>query len=273
MTRMKRLLITGAAGGIGQEARESLSSLAETIRLSDLTDLGSARPHEEIMLADLADEAAVAEVVEGCDGILHLGGVSTEAPIDPILNANVRGVYNLYEAARANGSPRIVFASSNHTIGFHPVTERLDADSPPIADSLYGASKVWGEQIALIYWHKFGIETLRVRIGSCFPEPRDRRMLSTWISYRDFFTLVERAFAIPVLGCPVVYGASDNPAGWWDNGKAAHLGWTPLDSAEQWRAVREADALPEDPDDPAVKYQGGSFAAADIVKASRGGRA
>ena len=91
-------------------------------------------------------------------------------------------------------------------------------------------------------------------------------MLSTWISYRDFFALIERAFAVPELGCPVVYGASDNAAGWWDNSKVAYLGWTPQDSADRWRAAREAEAPAGDPEDPAVKYQGGGFAAAGIVK-------
>ncbi|MDU8944067.1 NAD-dependent epimerase/dehydratase family protein [Ovoidimarina sediminis] len=269
---MKRLLITGAGGGIGREARGALAPLAETLRLSDVVDLGEAGANEEIVTADIGDAAAVEALMEGVDGVVHLGGVSVEDAIDPILHANVRGVYNLYEAARMHGRrPRIIFASSNHAIGFHPVTERLDADSVPIADSLYGASKVWGEQIALIYWHKFGIESLRIRIGSVFPEPKDRRMLSTWMSYRDFFSLIRRAFMVPALGCPVVYGASDNSAGWWDNSKTGFLGWRPQDSADRWRAEKEDGAPPGDGEDPAVKYQGGGFAKAGIMRTPRTG--
>ena len=268
---MNRLLITGAGGGIGREARQRLTHLARVLRLSDLSDLGDAAPHEEVVTADLGDLSEVMDMVEGCDGIVHLGGISVEDAIDPILHANVRGVYNLYEAARAHGVRRIIFASSNHTIGFHPVEARLDADSPPISDGLYGASKVWGEQIALVYWHKFGIETLRLRIGSCFPAPKDRRMLSTWMSYRDFTNLIERAFSVPELGCPVVYGASDNSAGWWDNGKAAYLGWAPEDSADEWREALEAAQPPGDPDDPAVRYQGGGFVSSPILTKPRGG--
>ncbi len=267
---MNRLLITGAAGGIGREARHRLRHLARELRLSDLADLGEAAAHEELVSADLGDLGAVMAMVEGCDGIVHLGGISVEDAIDPILEANVRGVYNLYEAARVHGVRRIVFASSNHAVGFHPVGARLDADSPPIADSLYGASKVWGEQIALIYWHKYGIETLRIRIGSCFPEPRDRRMLSTWMSYRDFMALIERAFTVAELECPVVYGASANTAGWWDNGKTDDLGWVPQDSADKWREALEAAQPPGDPNDVAVKYQGGGFAAAPIPTVPHG---
>ena len=261
---MKRLLITGAAGGLGTFAREHLKGFAETLRLNDIVDIKDPAPNEEVVLADIADAKAMMDLVEGCDGIVHFGGIPHENTFEKIVEANIRGVYNLYEAALAHGKPRIVFASSNHAIGFHEVTDVLDADAPPIADSLYGASKVWGEQIGLIYYHKYGIESARVRIGSCFAEPRDVRMLATWMSPRDMFSMIERVFTVQRLGCPVIYGASDNKASWWDNSKAAYLGWVPQDSSEPWRAEMEAKEDPSTPDDFRVRYQGGRFCADDI---------
>ena len=148
------------------------------------------------------------DLVQGCDGIVHFGGVSGEKGCDVSERANIRGMFNIYEAARAAGGPRIVFASSNHAIGFYQTDQRLDGSEAPFADGLYGASKVYGDQLALVYWQKYGIETARVRLGSCFPEPRNRRMLSTWLSYNDLFALVERCFVTPRLGCPVIYGVS-----------------------------------------------------------------
>ena len=189
---MKRLLITGAAGGLGKMARERLTHLADVLRLSDIDDLGEAAPNEEIVYCDLGDKAAVEAMVADCDGIVHFGGISVEKPWDLIMNANINGVFNLYEAARKNGAPRIIFASSNHAIGFHKQTDKLDASSPTRPDGLYGVSKCFGESMASMYHDKFGIETACVRIGSCFPEPRNHRMLATWLSADDFVRLIER---------------------------------------------------------------------------------
>jgi uronate dehydrogenase len=255
---MKRLLITGGAGAIGKVMRNRLSGLAEVIRAADIVALTPEHGREECVQCDLGDASAVDAMVAGCDGIIHLGGISTERPFEEILNANIVGMFNLYEAARRYGHPRIVFASSNHTIGFYPQTERLGPDVPMRPDGLYGVSKCFGEVLARMYFDKFGQETALVRIGSCFPEPANYRMLSSWLSYQDFAALCERVFAVPVLGCPVVWGASANTAGWWDNAHLGWLGWLPKDNAEGWRARIEAAGVPPK-DDPLVRYQGGSF--------------
>ncbi|MBA4327293.1 MAG: NAD-dependent dehydratase, partial [Polaromonas sp.] len=95
----EKLLLTGAAGGLGQQLRERLKANCSTLRLSDRVSLGDAGKQEEIVLADLADAAAVDLMVQGVDAIVHLGGVSVEGPFGPILQANILGLYNLYEAA------------------------------------------------------------------------------------------------------------------------------------------------------------------------------
>lgn len=261
---MKRLLITGAAGGLGFVMRMRLAHMAEVLRLSDISDLGAAAPNEELVPCDLADKSAVEALVEGCDGIVHFGGRSVEDTWEVIRSANIDGVFNLYEAARKHGCKRIVFASSNHAIGFYRQTERLDADSPTRPDGLYGVSKVFGEAIASLYFDKFGIETACVRIGSSFPEPKNYRMLSTWLSYDDFVRLIERVFEVPNLGCPIIYGASANEATWWDNSKVSYLGWVPRDNSEVFREKLGAKLAPPSSDAPDAIYQGGMFAADGI---------
>jgi len=261
---MKRLLITGANRGLGAVCRERLSHLAETIRISARKSLDPVLPHEEVVLGDLSDQDAVEEMVKGCDGIVHMGGQSIEAAWDTIRASNIDGMYHLYEAARKHGQPRIIFASSNHAIGFYKQSERIDANVPTRPDSLYGVSKVFGEAIARMYYDKFGIETATIRIGSCFPEPVDHRMLSTWMSYDDFIRLIERIFAVPRLGCPIIYGASANQATWWDNRETAYIGWQPEDSSEIFREQLDARMSPPPADDPRALYQGGSFTADGI---------
>jgi uronate dehydrogenase len=258
---LERLLITGAAGGLGRMARERMKHMAKTLRLSDIVDLGQAGENEELVVCDLGDPAAVNDLVAGCDGIVHLGGISVEDTFAKILNANIQGIYNLYEAARKNGSPRILFASSNHAIGFHPQTERLDASSPTRPDGLYGVSKCFGESMASMYHDKFGVETAILRIGSCFIEPKDHRMLSTWLSYDDFVSFAECVFSVPRLGCPIVYGASDNDAAWWDNRASAYLGWKPKDNAAAFRDKVNANVPKPAKGAPETIYQGGKFAA------------
>lgn len=254
--------MTGAAGGIGTSLRPLLPDLDRRIRLSDIAN-PDPRPagHEEWVMCDITDADAVRRLVDGVDVILHFGGISTENTAALIHEVNVIGTYNIYEAARKAGVRRILFASSNHVIGFHPRGALIGADADVRPDSMYGVSKAYGEALARLYWHKFGIESAIVRIGSCFEAPKDRRMMATWMSVADMFRLIERVIEAPWLGCPVVYGVSDNPETWWDNTSAGYLGWRPRDSSEQFASMFD-HLPPEDPADPAVVWQGGGFAKA-----------
>lgn len=257
-----RLLLTGAAGGLGKVLRERLRPYASILRLSDIGEMApAAGPHEEIVRCDLADKNAVHQLVEGVDAIIHFGGVSVERPFEEILGANICGVFHIYEAARRHGVKRVVFASSNHVIGFYKQDEKLDAHSARRPDGYYGLSKSYGEDMASFYFDRYGIETVSIRIGSSFPEPANRRMMSTWLSYDDLTQLIERSLYTPEVGHTVVYGMSDNRDVWWDNSKAAHLGFQPKDSSEVFRAKVEAQPMPA-ANDPARIYQGGAFVAA-----------
>ena len=255
---LKRLLLFGAAGALGKVLRESLRPFAHTLRVSAKAAMDPARAGEEVLQCALADKHAVDELVRGCDAVVHLGGVSAERPFEEILEANIRGVFHLYEGARRHGVKRVVFASSNHVIGFHKQGEMLDADSPRRPDGYYGLSKSYGEDLSRFYFDRYGIETACVRIGSSFPEPNDRRMLITWLSYRDLTELVRCCLFAPKLGHTIVYGMSANRDKWWDNSKAAHLGFEAQDSSEPFRAEKEKQP-PLAEDDPARIYQGGAF--------------
>ena len=258
---MKRLLITGAAGNLGKILREGLKGYADVLRLSDIAPMDPAGPGEEVVPCDLSDRAAVHELTKDCDGIIHLGGISVEAAFDDLLQANFLGTYNLYEGARKNGKPRILFASSNHAIGFHKRTTKLNDKSELRPDSLYGVTKCYGEALASYYYDKFDVETVSLRIGSCFEKPKDRRMLSTWMSPRDFISLMKAVFDAPMTGHLVMYGVSNNRTKWWCNDHADLIGWQPQDSSDIFREEIEAAFPPEDRHDPAVIYQGGGFAA------------
>lgn len=257
----KNILITGAAGALGTVLRESLRPYAETLTLSDRSALGETRENERHVVCDLADRDAVFEMMKGVDMVIHLGGAPRENTFQVILDSNIVGSYHIYEAARQCGVKRVIYASSVHAIGFYECTQTIDANVPQRPDSLYGVSKTFVENLSRYYFDKFGIESVCVRIGSCFPKPVDRRMLATWLSYDDFSHLCERALMAPSVGHMVVYGNSANSANFWDNTQAAYLGFRPQDSADAYRAEVYADTPTPDPRHPAVRFQGGSFAA------------
>ena len=259
--KVHRLLLTGAAGGLGQVLRERLHAFAQVLRLSDVAAMPPARgADEEVMVCDLADKRAVDALVAGCDAIVHMGGVSVERPFEEVLEANIKGIVNIYEAARRHGVKRVVFASSNHVIGFYKQTDKLDANVRRRPDGYYGLSKSFGEDVASFYFDRYGIETVSLRIGSSFPEPKDRRMMSTWLSYDDLVQLIGKSLFTPDVGHTVAYGASANRDAWWDNHAAAKLGFVPKDSSEPWRAKVEAQPAPA-ANDPVAVYQGGAFTA------------
>ncbi|MGN6827035.1 NAD-dependent epimerase/dehydratase family protein [Paucibacter sp. M5-1] len=257
--RCRRLLLTGAAGGLGRVLRPRLQRHCERLRLSDLADLGGAAAHEELMPADLADAHAMLELLDGVDAVLHFGGVSVEQPFDMVLPANIVGVFNLYEAARLQGVRRIVFASSNHVTGCYRQGEVIRPTAPARPDGYYGISKAFGENLASLYFDRYGIETVSLRLGNCAPEPADRRGLAIWLSHDDLERLVLASLSAEDVGCLTIYGASDNPRAWWDNSAERDIGYRPQDSAEAYRAQIEARPPVADPQDPTELYQGGRF--------------
>lgn len=257
--RFARLLLTGAAGGLGKELRTRLKAYCDVLRLSDIAALGQAGPGEEVMPAALEDKAAVDALLKGVDAVVHLGGISTEFSFEEILPANILGTYHVYEGARRHGAKRIVFASSNHVTGFYKQSETIDNEVRMRPDSYYGLSKAFGENLAQFYWDRYGIETVSLRIGSSFPEPKDRRMLASWMSYDDLERLVMSALTAPVVGHSIIYGISDNATAWYDNSKARHIGYRPQDSSDPFRAAVEARQPHIDAQDPVAIYQGGGF--------------
>jgi uronate dehydrogenase len=254
-----RILLTGAGGNLGRQLRTPMRQWANVVRLTDIVEFGAPGPGEEVTAADLRDKAAVNALLEGVDAVVHLGGISVEAPFADLLEANIRGVHHLYSAAQKAGVKRIVFASSNHVTGFYPTNQVIDTEAPMRPDCLYGVTKCFGEALSRYYFDRFGLETVCLRIGSSFEEPRNARMLNTFLSYRDFIELVRCALFTPRVDHSIVYGVSDNRVTWWDNSKARHLGFRPSDSSIRYEGNFPLCAPDVDRSDPTQLYQGGPF--------------
>ena len=231
----KPVLLTGASGNIGRFLVKMMAAEGWTLRLSDIAPFPDPLPERATFRrCDLGDPMEVMRLVEGCGVIAHFGGAShDEWPFEDIVNANLRGLYHIYEGARREGA-RVIFASSNHVTGFHERAETLDTGCQMLPDSLYGLSKAYGELLARLYWMKHGVGSVLLRIGSCFPEPSDQRMLSLWLSYPDVARLVIAAAKAEDVGCETIWGTSNNARSFWRRDDRARIGWQPQDSADAY---------------------------------------
>ena len=260
----KRLVLTGAAGRLGSYLREPLAKLGCELVSSDLAEsLGTLYPNERYIRADLADKAAIHDLLEGADMVIHFGAVGDEAPFEAILGPNIIGAYNVWEAAFQQGVRRVVYASSIHAVGMYPRAEFIGTDVPHRPDTFYGLAKCFAEDLGRLYWEKRGLESVHLRILSC-AQVTSARALGTWLSYDDLTQLVTRALDTPTVGFTVVYGVSNNDRAPVDNAKASFLGYRPRDNAEVFAPRILAEAPAPDTKDLGQMCHGGPFASVGL---------
>lgn len=261
---MKKLVLTGAAGRLGSYLREPLTKLADTLVSTDLVeDIGKLYDGESYVKADLSKLDEMMAVLEGADMVVHFGAIGDEAPFDDILQSNIIGAYNVWEAAYQQGVRRVVYASSIHAVGMYPKTEFIGTDVPHRPDTFYGLAKCFAEDLGSLYWDKRQLESVCMRILSA-AQVNNPRSLGSWLSYDDLIHLVETSINTPVTGFSIVYGVSNNDRAPVDNHKASFLGYRPKDNAEQFAEKVLAESGPLDPTDLTHMCQGGPFATVEI---------
>jgi len=256
---VKTVLITGATGDVGTHLSRELAG-KYNLRLSDRRPLEA----KNFVKADISKMADALKITKGVDAVVHLGGYSVEGPWERILEANIVGCYNVFEAARRNGVKRILFPTSNHAVGFYRRDQTIDHTVYPRPDSRYGVSKVFGEALGSLYADKYGMEVFMMRIGNVGPKPLDKRRLSIWFSPRDLAQLVSIGIDKPRIKFEIVYGISGNQRAWYDNSNAYRLGYKPQDDSEAFaqeilqREKPSTDLIAE-------THQGGVFCTAEEV--------
>jgi uronate dehydrogenase len=260
-----RVLITGAAGNIGRTLRRHLHGRYALLRLTDIAPQEPAAAGEDVATVDIRDPAALEAAMAGIDCVIHLAGIPEEDGWERILPMNIEGCYNVFEAARRAGVRRVVFASSNHAVGFHRRETFIDTQVQPRPDGRYGVSKVFGEAVGRLYADKYALSVACLRIGSFRPSdrPSESRHLLTWISHRDMAQLAMRCVEHPAYHFVVVYGVSNNLRNRWDNTPAKFLGYRPQDDAEQFAGDVLATSPAEDP--VAAQFHGGMYCPIEFV--------
>jgi uronate dehydrogenase len=264
----QRILITGAAGGVGTMLRPRMARPGRTLRLLDEVEtppLDGA--DEEILTGSVTDLEAMTAACQGVDAVIHLGGQSREHDIQNVLKLNVEGSYVTLEAARRAGVGRVVLASSNHAVGFHSregIPEGgLPADASPRPDTLYGLSKVGIEAAGRMFADRYGMDVIAVRIGSWFGTPPGVRGLATWLSPDDGARLMEACIAAESPGFRLVWGISRNTRRWFSLAEGEAIGYHPQDDAEDF-AAEMGDDKADYETDPELNRVGGSWCEVEL---------
>ena len=259
----RKVLVTGAAGHLGGMLFRSLADLGYKKLVGTDLKKKKVEKNQKFISANLKNFKQTLKMTKGIYAIVHFGAIPIEDTQQNILNNNIIGTYNLFEAARINKVKRIIFASSNHAIGFHRRTKKLNQHSNQRPDSHYGLSKAFGEELSRFYADKFNIKSMCIRIGSCLKVPEDRRHISTWISYSDLTQLVDIGIRHKAVHHEIVYGASKNKKSWWNNSRAHQLGYKPIDSVDKFNFY--SFSKNEHKDKMALLFQGGVFTSANFT--------
>lgn len=242
-TQKRKIVVTGLNGVIGRAIRSLLEERYEVMALSRSGVDGL--PRQNIYKADISDLKAIQPAFAGIDTVVHLagaGGASSQfaddqIPWESILRTNIIGTYNVFEAARHANVRRIIFASSGATvIGYEedfPYSELIDATSPEIPDSwplvtqesepkprsLYGVSKLFGEDLARYYVGISQMSIICLRIGLVLESniPKPGRGMSIWCSHKDITQMVYKCIeAADSLRFDIFYVTSKNTRGYRD---------------------------------------------------------
>lgn len=237
-TTPRRVLITGATGGVGSHLATALSAEYELMlhgRSADQAPAGT-----EFKIAELGEYSEVLALMDGVDTVVHMAGAaSPESSWDLVLEANLIGVRNVLEAAREAGVRRVVLASSNHAMGMYDRYELWPVypDQLPRPDSLYGVSKVFGEALGRFYHDEHGLDVICLRIGWFAEDPLEAEediLRAMWLSPADCTQVVQCAIEAEVT-FGLYYAISDNPNRRWAlTNTSLELGYRPQDS---WTAL------------------------------------
>lgn len=262
--KLKKIVLTGAAGRLGSYLREPLSKMCDELLSTDIADgVGTLYDGESYVKADLAKYDEIEPLMKGAEMVVHFGAIVDEKPFDELLGPNFVGSYNIWEAGYQNGVRRVVYASSIHAVGMHKKRDFIGTDAPHRPDTFYGLAKCFTEDLGSMYWDKRGMESVHLRILSA-AQVNNARALGSWLSYDDLIQLVTRAVDTPSVGFAVVYGVSNNDRAPVDNANASFLGYRPKDNAEQFAEEVLKDTPAADLNDPGEMCHGGPFAKVDL---------
>ncbi|MDB5325106.1 MAG: NAD-dependent epimerase/dehydratase [Phycisphaerales bacterium] len=250
----KRVLVTGAAGRIGQAFAEYAASRYR-LRLMTLPADPNAhlvRPYGECVEADISDRDSLAGAFKDIDACLHLAGdPGPNSTWDSLLANNITGTYNVLVAALAAKCSRVVFASSIHAISGYSADVQVKPNEPVNPGDVYGVSKCFGEALGRYMAEQEGMSFIAIRIGAYQPDLKIKtdsgvRLMDAWVSPRDLNQLFCRSIDADNLKFAIFHGLSDNRFKRMDISNARELiGYAPEDDSAVTNELLQTLRLPE----------------------------
>ncbi|MEE2710099.1 MAG: NAD(P)-dependent oxidoreductase [Gemmatimonadota bacterium] len=240
MSDRKKILITGAAGMVGSALRKYLRGRYD-MRLLFHSTVPDVEPEDQVIVSDLANFEGMVEAGAGMNALVHLGIASNKAGYPRsrynhmIMETNIQGTYNIFESARINNVPCVIFASSNAVTGMYEQEGIYTTpDMMPRPRDFYGVSKAFGEALGRHYHDLFGMSVYCIRICN-FPNTNEVNHefepgMNRWLSARDMAELTACCLEAPNPQFGVFYGVSKGAEEKWDISNAKELvGWEPKD--------------------------------------------
>jgi len=244
VSKRKKLFVTGAAGRVGAALCPHLRDRYALRRLFHSNIPDDAPPEDEIVVSDMTDFPAMLEATAGVDAIVHLalsswghrGAMRIEAHRARLtFDVDMKGAYHLFEAARINGIPTVIYASTNHVTGINEKEGIVShPDEPVRPDSIYGVGKAFGEALGRCYADVYGLRVFCLRIANFNGREEPGRYYepgqSRWLSPRDLAQLTWRCIEAEGLNWGIFYGVSRGAERKWDLSNAQELlGYEPED--------------------------------------------
>jgi uronate dehydrogenase len=239
--------------------RAGLARPARVLRLVDVAEMTPAGEGERVELVhgSVTDMATMERACRDADAVIHLGGHSVETSWQQVLEVGIGGTYTVFEAARRQGTPRVIFASSSHAVGYAPQTSTEAPDwLYPRPDTNYGVGKVAGEAIGSLYADRYGMDVICIRMGVCFFSPGHPMMLASWLSPDDCVRLFDACITHENPGFRIIWGVSANTRRSLSLVEAQKMGYQPRDDSERFADALIAEHGDLVPDDPALGHLG-----------------
>lgn len=186
--RGARLLVIGGAGFIGSHLVDALTRHdVERIVVFDNCSRGTldhlstalADPRVEFFepRGDIMQPEVLAQAMRGIDGVFHLAALwllhCQEYPRSAV-DVNIVGTLNVLECCRQAGVKRLVLSSSASVYG-DAVEVPMTEDHPFNNQTLYGATKIAGEQLCRAYFHRYGLPYVALRYMNVYGARQDSR--------------------------------------------------------------------------------------------------
>ena len=181
-----RVCVTGGSGRAGRAVVSDLLEHGHRVVSADLVPPASALGAAAILRADLTDYGQAVEVLAGIDAVVHLANIPAPQIRTPAVtfNANMAMNFNVFRAASEAGLARVVWASSETTLGLPfdvpPRYAPVDEDHYPVPTTTYALSKVASETIAGHFAQWSGIPFIALRFSNILGPPDYQEFPSYW---------------------------------------------------------------------------------------------